>query len=320
MLVALAVVVVLGAYAVLEKKEAVTETPPKLAEGADDGSGESEGEVSGQTPQEPGGETGGTPVSGEAPETSATDKPSGGEATTPPTTDKPSGGEATAPPATGKPGSADGGQAGISKGEDGAIAVIGKPESVEALVNPFNMLPDDYEPSDLVYPDVRFIFKEKIEKRMMREEAAEALEKLFAGAEKDNIYLAGVSAYRSHKTQKALFDRYVKRDGYEKARTYSALPGTSEHETGLAVDVTSSDGKCAAADCFGDTKEADWLKKHAADYGFIIRYPEGKQDITGYQYEPWHLRYVGEEVAGEIAANGSTLEEYYNAVPVSGTK
>jgi len=319
MLVALAVVVVLGAYAVLEKKEAVTETPPKLAEGAGSGSGESEGEVSGQTPQETGNEAGENP-GGEVTTPPATEEPTGGEATTPPSTDKPSGGGATTPPATTKPGSASGGQAGISKGEDGAIAVIGKPESIAALVNPFNMLPDDYVPSDLVYPDVRFIFNDKIEKRMMRKEAAEALENLFAGAEKDKIYLAGVSAYRSHKTQKALFDRYVKRDGYEKARTYSALPGTSEHETGLAVDVTSSDGKCAAADCFGDTKEADWLKKHAANYGFIIRYPEGKQDITGYQYEPWHLRYVGVDLAGEIAANGSTLEEYYDAVPVSGKK
>lgn len=317
MLVALAVIVVLGAYAILEQNESVTQTPPKLAEGADDGAGESGGQVTGQTPEEPGDDAEGMPTESEAP----------GESDSPNESGKPSGEETTTPPATGTPGEGSGGkdgsnsgQAGISRGEDGTIAVIGKPDSIEALVNPFNMLPDDYEPSDLVYPDVRFIFKEKIEKRMMRKEAAEALEKLFAGAEKDGIYLAGVSAYRSHKTQKALFDRYVKRDGYEKARTYSALPGTSEHETGLAVDVTSSDGKCAAADCFGDTKEAAWLKKHAAEYGYIIRYPEGKDEITGYQYEPWHLRYVGADIAGEIAANGSTLEEFYNAVPVSGSK
>jgi D-alanyl-D-alanine carboxypeptidase len=165
---------------------------------------------------------------------------------------------------------------------------------------------------------VRFTFTEKIEKRMMRKEAAEALERLFAGAEEDGIYLAGVSAYRSHETQKALFERYVKRDGYEKARTYSALPGTSEHETGLAVDVSGSDGTCAAADCFGNTKEAAWLEEHAAEYGFIIRYPEGKKDITGYQYEPWHLRYVGIALAEELASSGETLEEYYGAVPVNG--
>ncbi|REK72049.1 D-alanyl-D-alanine carboxypeptidase family protein [Paenibacillus paeoniae] len=288
-----------------------------LAEGAEDGGGESGGQVVGQTPDEPNGEQGEEPTGSQTPE-DGTDSSNESEVTTPPSTDKPAGGEATTPPATEKPSDSKGGQAGGAKGDDEAIAVIGQPESLAALVNPLNRLPDEYVPSDLVYPEVRFIFKEKIEKRMMRKEAAEALENLFAGAEKDDIYLAGVSAYRSHKTQKALFERYVKRDGYEKARTYSALPGTSEHETGLAVDVTSSDGKCAAADCFGDTKEAAWLKKNAADYGFIIRYPEGKQDITGYQYEPWHLRYVGADIAVEIAADDSTLEEYYNAVPVSG--
>lgn len=190
-------------------------------------------------------------------------------------------------------------------------------QSVTVLVNKEYALPDDYEPSDLVYPDVRFTFSEKIDKRMMRSEAASALEKLFAGAEEDGIYLAGVSAYRSHSTQTSLFNRYVKKDGLEKAKTYSAVPGHSEHETGLAIDVSGSDGKCAAEDCFGDTKEAEWLAKHATEYGFIIRYPEGKEEITGYKYEPWHLRYVGTEISSDIAERGITLEEYYNAVPVS---
>ncbi|AZS17686.1 M15 family metallopeptidase [Paenibacillus lutimineralis] len=189
--------------------------------------------------------------------------------------------------------------------------------SVAVLVNKEFALPDDYNPSDLVYPNVRFTFKEKIEKRMMRSEAAKALENLFDGAEKDGIYLAGVSAYRSHKTQTALFNRYVERDGEEKAKTYSAVPGHSEHETGLAIDVSGSDGKCAAEDCFGDTKEADWLAKHASEYGFIIRYPEGKDSITGYKYEPWHIRYVGADIASEIADRGITLEEYYGSIPVT---
>lgn len=204
-----------------------------------------------------------------------------------------------------------------SRGEDDVIAVLAEPDSITALVNPHNKLPEDYNPDDLVYPAVKFIFSEKLEKRKLRKDAARALEEMFAAAEKDNIYLAGVSGYRSHATQKALFDRYVKRDGYEKARTYSALPGTSEHETGLAIDVSGSDGKCAAADCFGDTKESEWLQKHAAEYGFIVRYPEGKDDITGYQYEPWHMRYVGKELAKKLVDDGLTLEEYYNAVPVS---
>ncbi|MGM0883521.1 MAG: M15 family metallopeptidase [Bacillota bacterium] len=209
---------------------------------------------------------------------------------------------------------AEDGQAG--KTEDG-LAVVAQPESITALVNKQNKLPENYNPSDLVYPDVRFIFDDKIEKRMLRKEAAEALEEMFTSAEIDGIPLAGVSAYRSYTTQKSLFERYVKRDGLVKARTYSAFPGTSEHETGLAIDISGSDGKCAAADCFAGTKEALWLEEHAHEFGFIIRYLKGKEAITGYQYEPWHLRYVGTELAAELKESGETLEEYNDAVPVS---
>ncbi|MDQ0089791.1 D-alanyl-D-alanine carboxypeptidase [Paenibacillus anaericanus] len=202
------------------------------------------------------------------------------------------------------------------KGPD--LAAAADAESVAVLVNKEFALPEDYKPEDLVYPDVRFTFKEKIEKRMMRKEAAQALEELFAAAENDGVYLAGVSAYRSHSTQTSLFNRYVAKDGEEKAKTYSAVPGHSEHETGLAIDVSGSDGKCAADDCFGGTKEANWLDEHATEHGFIIRYPDGKESITGYKYEPWHLRFVGKEIAAEIAERDITLEEYYDAVPVTG--
>ncbi len=201
--------------------------------------------------------------------------------------------------------------------KSGAIQVVAKPESITVLVNKQNSLPSSYEPTDLVYPDIHFIFAEKNEKRKMRKAAASAIEKLFAGAEKDGIQLSGVSAYRSYATQKALFQRYVLKDGEEKAKMYSAVPGTSEHETGLAIDVTGRDGKCAAEDCFAGTKEAKWLETHVAEYGFIIRYPKGKITITGYQYEPWHIRYVGVDVSKEIVAKSLTMEEYYNAVPVT---
>lgn len=316
--IALGAMLVVGGYVAVEEGGWMAEEP-KLAEQpqADDGTegldGQSGGQVTGETPQEQG-----EPVDSSGGTEAGAEGETGGNAAGEPNGDASESGEGATEgsAANGQAGQA--GQSGISNGEDGVIAVIAKPESIEALVNPFNKLPEDYAPTDLVYPDVRFTFSEKIEKRMMRKEAAEALEKLFAGAEEDGIYLAGVSAYRSHETQKALFNRYVERDGYEKARTYSALPGTSEHETGLAVDVSGSDGKCAAADCFGDTEEAAWLKEHAAEYGFIIRYPEGKKDITGYQYEPWHLRYVGVAIAEELAASGETLEEYYDAVPVNG--
>lgn len=176
--------------------------------------------------------------------------------------------------------------------------MVAKPDSITVLVNKQFSLPDDYEPDDLVYPDVPFIFSKNIEKRKMCKEAAVALEQLFIGATKDEISLIGVSAYRSYATQKSLFDHYVQQDGEEKARTYSAVPSTSEHETGLAIDVSGSDGTCAA------------------EYGFIIRYPKGKESITGYQYEPWHIRYVGTKISKEIADKGITLEEYLNAAPV----
>ena len=140
------------------------------------------------------------------------------------------------------------------------IATISDADSVMVLVNKINKLPEDYTPANLVYPNVKFTFNERIEKRMMVKEAADALEDLFKASDKDGLPLAGVSAYRSHSRQKQLFESYVKKDGLEKAQTYSAYPGTSEHETGLAIDVTGSDGKCSATDCFADTrKPGGWL-------------------------------------------------------------
>lgn len=204
--------------------------------------------------------------------------------------------------------------------QDDTKQVAANPASIAVLVNKQYALPENYHPNDLVYPDVPFLFEEKIEKRMMRSEAASALGNLFTGAKKEGIHLAGVSAYRSHATQKSLFDRYVQKDGMEKAKRYSAVPGHSEHETGLAIDVSGSDGRCAVEDCFADTEEATWLANHAWEYGFIIRYPQGKEEITGYQYEPWHLRYVGIDIAKEIQQSGKTLEEYSQTISTSKEK
>ena len=183
-------------------------------------------------------------------------------------------------------------------------------EAVPVLVNKTNELPEGYAPADLVYPGIPFLAPELTEKRMLRKEAAAAAERLFAGAGKDGIYLAGVSAYRSYETQRALFSRYAAEQGLETAMTFSAVPGTSEHETGLAIDVTKSNGSCPAEDCFAGTPEAEWLAANASHYGFIIRYPLGKEAITGYKYEPWHLRYVGVQAAAAIDEAGLTLEEY----------
>jgi zinc D-Ala-D-Ala carboxypeptidase len=201
--------------------------------------------------------------------------------------------------------------------EVASMQVISTPEAIPVLVNKYNKLPDNYEPKDLVYPDIPFVSEKLTQKRKMRLKAAAAIEKLFTGARKDGFELLGVSAYRSHASQTVLFNYYVSLDGYETARTYSAIPGTSEHETGLAIDVTGGDGRCAAEDCFSGTPEAAWLEKHAATYGFIIRYPKGKDKITGYKYEPWHLRYVGKTIAKQIMDQNITLEEYLETTPVN---
>ncbi|PLT28637.1 peptidase M15 [Peribacillus deserti] len=198
-----------------------------------------------------------------------------------------------------------------------AIPIVGQPTAITVMVNKENKLPDGYVPGDLVYTTIPFIFQEKLEKKKMRKEASDAVSRLFTGAKADGIELLGVSAYRSYVTQTALFNAYVQKDGYEKARTYSAVPGTSEHQTGLSIDVTGGNGACPAESCFGNTKEAKWLEANASKYGFIIRYPNGKTSITGYKYEPWHLRYVGAAAAKEIMSRKITLEEYLDAVPVS---
>lgn len=181
------------------------------------------------------------------------------------------------------------------------------------LVNKFNKLPNDYRPSDLVYPNAPFIFDERVDKRKLRKEAARALEQLIAGARQDGIYLAGVSAYRSQAAQTEIYQNNVRRYGKKMAELYCAEPGHSEHKTGLAVDLTRSDGKCAVEACFAVTKEAKWLKDHAHEYGYIVRYPKGKEHITGYQYEPWHIRYVGKNLSWLLTERDITLEEYYQS-------
>ena len=128
------------------------------------------------------------------------------------------------------------------------------------------------------------------------------------GASADGLFIFVNSGYRSYYDQEYMYNLYCNRDGKEAADTFSARPGHSEHQTGLAIDVNSCE------DAFAFTKEAEWLKNNCSKYGFIIRYPEGKSEITGYKYEPWHVRYVGVELAEELYLdNGefTTLEEHF---------
>ena len=153
------------------------------------------------------------------------------------------------------------------------------------VVNKTYALPSDYNPG--VDPD-----------------AQAAFDKMQAAAAKEglNIYIS--SGFRSYDYQSGLYDRYVQRSGKAEADRYSARPGHSEHQTGLAFDLNSIDMT------FADTDECAWVNKHCAEYGFIIRYPQGSESITGYMYEPWHLRYLGTENAKKVYDSGLTLEEY----------
>jgi zinc D-Ala-D-Ala carboxypeptidase len=193
--------------------------------------------------------------------------------------------------------------------------VIQNPQNTLSLVNKIFGLPSDYIPSDLVRPIVQFSFgEEKLEKSLMRKEAADALEKMFAGAKNDGIELAAVSGYRSYGRQDVLFNAEIKRVGKEKALEAVAMPGSSEHQTGLTMDISSRSNNFNLNEQFGTTKEGVWLAHNAHKFGFILRYPKGKEGITGYMYEPWHFRYVGIKAAEEIYQNKWTLEEYFENV------
>ncbi len=193
--------------------------------------------------------------------------------------------------------------------ENGKL-VIKNTDDILVLVNKKRNLSADYKPEDLIIPNVKFPFKEKLEKKYLRKEAAEALEELFMKAEKEGIILYAVSGYRSYNTQKMLFDNKEKKVGFEKANLLVAYPGQSEHQTGLAMDVSSESVKFTLEENFGQAVEGKWLKDNAHKFGFIIRFQKETTDITGYSYEPWHIRYVGKEVAKEIFENNITLEEF----------
>lgn len=190
-----------------------------------------------------------------------------------------------------------------------------EPNSVTVLVNKELSLPTDYEPSDLVIPNVSFSKTVNHENSHLREVAARALEKLFEAAKEEDIYLNAVSGYRSYKRQYEIFTNNIKKKGLDHTVKFSAKPGYSEHQTGLTMDVSCDSVNNRLEVTFADTKEAIWLAENSHRFGFIIRYPEDKTEITGYAYEPWHIRYVGISLATYLYENNLTLEEYYNFEP-----
>ena len=171
-----------------------------------------------------------------------------------------------------------------------------------------------YQPSDLHLVSVPTLPGRGQDERSLRAVLMPDLERLVAAARAAGVTLRVGSGYRSYTTQASLFASYARRHGEAEASRFSSRPGHSEHQSGLAVDFAGADQTCWVDDCFEGTAAGKWLAAHAHEYGFILRYPKGKEPITGYQYEPWHFRYVGRELAGALHQSGLTMEEAWSYI------
>ena len=175
------------------------------------------------------------------------------------------------------------------------------------LVNKYYYLDEDYIPENLEKISTTYALSDM---RMVKE-AKEAFEEMAKAAKKEKLNIIAMSTYRSYEYQVDLYNRYKKQDGEEKADTYSGRPGHSEHQTGLAADIYNGQTNYTS---FEKTKEFTWMSDHAHEYGFILRFPKDKEKETGYEYESWHYRYVGKEIATYIKENNISFEEYYATI------
>lgn len=180
------------------------------------------------------------------------------------------------------------------------------------LINKDNKLSEDYVPKNLKKSEARFL--DYVQDNNLENATADATKEMFEAAKQEGILLIGISGYRSYSVQKGLYDTRVQKNGEQKTRTYTAEPGASEHQSGLAIDILC-DKYQTLDEGFENTDAFRWLMENCYKYGFILRYLRGKEDITGYSYEPWHFRYIGnKEVAKDIMNRGLAFEEYINEV------
>ncbi|HCC40940.1 MAG TPA: peptidase M15 [Arthrobacter bacterium] len=185
------------------------------------------------------------------------------------------------------------------------------PASPWLVVNKHRPLsPPDFVPADLVQPDVRLAVSG--EAALLNSTTAAAAETMFAAAAQDGVVMTLASGYRSYGTQVATYNGYVAARGQADADTASARPGYSEHQTGWSFDIGDGGGACGFQPCFADQPAAVWAKANGHRFGFVVRYPWMLHPITGYYYEPWHLRFIGVEATTDMANRGiSTVEEYF---------
>lgn len=189
------------------------------------------------------------------------------------------------------------------------------PASPWLIVNKHRpLVPADYLPADLVRPAVAMTASG--EASLLNSTAAAAAEAMFAAAARDGVAMVLASGYRSYTTQVATYNGYVAARGQADADTASARPGYSEHQTGWAFDIADGNGACGFQPCFADQPSAVWAKANGHRFGFVVRYPWMFHPITGYYYEPWHLRYIGVEAATDMVNRGiNTVEEYFGVEP-----
>ncbi|WP_427129838.1 M15 family metallopeptidase [Pseudarthrobacter sp. S9] len=188
---------------------------------------------------------------------------------------------------------------------------LSDPVSPWVVVNKHRALsPAAFVPADLVRPGVRLATSG--EAALLNSTTAAAAERMFAAAAAEGVTLTLASGYRSFATQTATYGSYVKSRGQAEADTASARPGYSEHQTGWAFDIGDGGGACSFQPCFAEQPAAVWAGTNAHRFGFVVRYPWMFHEITGYYYEPWHLRYIGTEAATDMLTRGiATLEEYF---------
>lgn len=182
--------------------------------------------------------------------------------------------------------------------------IIENPHELLVLVNKYYHLPSGFKQYNLVNMDRSYTVNDG-KQYLISAVAYEKYVQMADAAKTEGLSMKVISAYRTEDYQRNLYNNKVRTTGKINADNYSARPGSSEHQTGLAVDISSTKGT------FEYTPEFKWLQKHAHEYGYIMRYPKGKEWITGYSYEPWHYRYVGTEAAKVIYEEGITYEEYY---------
>ena len=172
------------------------------------------------------------------------------------------------------------------------------------LVNKYTYLPENYAPDDIVEMSNWYAYPNN----SIRQEVYDAFKEMSAAAQEDSYTLIVNSSYRTSEEQKEIYEDYEDSRGKEYADTYAARPDFSEHQTGLSLDVFSPGANMSN---FADTETFKWLSENCYKYGFILRYPEGKEEITGYNYEAWHYRYVGKDLAKKVYDSGLTYDEYY---------